>query len=121
LQRMDAWSRDPDAELAVREHRHRAAPQAPAHLSRYLPGRPPRPHLLRGRRGGALGRAATPPQSPHRVGPPAARRQSANRILEKFPVFQLPVSRRSLPRPSELGTGNWELRIDEYDVKVISL
>ena len=45
------WMRGPgdeDAQLALREHRHLRAPEAPPHLPRHLPGPAPRSHLLRG-------------------------------------------------------------------------
>ena len=48
LQRVDEGPGDQDAVVALRERRHLAAPQAAAHLSRPLPRRPPRSHLLRG-------------------------------------------------------------------------
>ena len=101
--------------LAVREHRHPVAPQTPPHLSGHLPDGAPRPHLLRGRCGSALGGAAPQPQGADGVRPPAARRQSADRV-QVGSAFRRRHPWEPAPEPATTSS-----RIDESDVKVISL
>src|SRR6266545_4023396 len=78
---MDERTRDQDAVVAVRERRHLAAPEAPAHLPRTLSCRPPRSHLLRRQGRSARRGNAAHAQGADGIRPPAARRDFSNRLM----------------------------------------
>ena len=95
-----------------------AAPEAPPHLPGHLPGPPPRSHLLRGTRRGPRPSSCPLAQGADGVGPPAARRRPADRVLSRSRrsagsrAFAQPCRCRDVPGSREPSARDLLSRID---------